>query len=577
MTGSRLAAVAIAVLLTACSGEATEMSSQVDTSTVAIPIGRPCLPSDGDGTVQIWHSMGGNATLDLLDDFVAKFEESHSIKLELRRFGGDLETIAELARTPTSDWPDIVVVSEQATRTLLDSERFLRPADCDAALGTDLLPLVRATYTVNDELVAMPFGVSVPLLIFDAAEFREAGLDPNLPPSTLTELLTASATIRDSGASPYGLVLPDWCGNFVLEQYSAKRGLPEGAPDNGRRTRSLSVNFATPENIADLTQLRDGVRQGHVKYIGPNPSNFDDLVAITSETDGATMAIHTSGALGDVIRLLEAGNFPGVELGVGPMPGPGAGSLIGGNAMWLVDPSNPDRAGRAWTVIEWMQEPTQLAQLAATVGYVPATAAAAAEPILQDRWAEYPQMKVAYDQVLATPVNDATAGIVIGPFNERSFVLFGMCAEIMADDVAPADALIAASENVNQLLDQYELQQSGEPLPDSGTSGSTTTPDARLTIATGKVVCASGVEVVGIWIEVDGGESGWAEVSDVGAGVATYRYALPDGIGYQLHVGCGGTAAAWGSSNFTPFVSGVENSFTCFDELGDDAGACALD
>jgi len=576
MTGSRLFAATLAALLIACSDASTEMPPRVTPSTVVTETAPLCRPSDGGDTIQIWHSMGGNASRDLWDEFVTDFENSHTIRIELRRFDGDLATIAELARTATSDWPDIVAVSEQATRTLLDSEQFLRPADCDAEAGTGLLPLVRATYTVEDELVALPFAVSVPLLIFDATEFRAAGLDPNLPPSTLTELLAASAVIRESGSSPFGLVLPDWCGNYVLEQYSAKRGIPEGAPDNGHRTRLMTVDFATPENIADLTQLRDGVREGHVMYIGPNPSNFDDLVAITSETDGATMAIHTSGALGDVIRLLESGNFPGVELGVGQMPGPGVGSLIGGNALWLVDSGDADRAGRAWTVVDWLQQSTQLARLAAAVGYVPATTAAAEDPLLRNRWAEYPQLKVAYDQVVATPVNDASAGIIIGPFNERSFVLFEMCTDVMKNGVDPADALVAASTTVNRLLAQYEVQQSGDPLPPSNPTGATLPVAASPIDAAGKVVCASGAPVVGVWVETEAGDSGWAKLSDANGGEAMYSYRLRFGGRYQLHVGCGGTATAWGSSNFTPFVDGGEHSFTCLDEVGKTAETCVL-
>ena len=94
------------------------------------------------------------------------------------------------------------------------------------------------------------------------------------------------------------------------------------------------------------------------------------------------MAIHTSAAVCDILELLESGNWPGVELGVGPLPGPGEGSLIGGNALWMLDTGDPGRVGRAISVLQWLYEPEQLARLAAETGYVPPTAAAATVPAI---------------------------------------------------------------------------------------------------------------------------------------------------------------------------------------------------
>ncbi|MGB8860944.1 MAG: extracellular solute-binding protein [Ilumatobacteraceae bacterium] len=543
-------------------------------SSTSPPSGTVCVPNDDDGIVTIWHSMGGPAADELWKSLKADFENSHAVKLDIRTFGGDTAVIDELRTTVRSKWPDLVDISEQSTRTLLDTRQFALPSSCDASIGADLLPLVRATYTVNDQLVALPYGVSVPVLVFDAAEFRAAGLDPADPPSTFGELMDASAALAGSGVTPFGFVVSDSCANLVLEQFSAQRGTPEAAPDNGHTTREMQVDFATDANIADLTALADGVRAGHVKYLGSSENNLNDLLAIAEPAEGGTMTVHTSGALGDVIDILEQGsNFPGVELGVGslPGPGPGTGSLVGGNALWVVNGPDAAQVGRAWSVVEWLYEAPQLSRLATELGYVPPTEAAAEDPSLLARWRRYPQLKVAYDQVVSATVTAASAGALFGPFEGRARVLFGACEKILAGGADVAATLEAASSEVNELLAQYEAQLSGETgETQSSTSSIAPSQSSEPVQLAGTVECASGEPVVGIWVEAESwpdANDGWAVFDPTDPGKANFTYTLQRGGRYRLHVGCGGSSATWGSTNSTGFVTGSQD-FLCHDPPG---------
>jgi len=522
-----------------------------------------CTPNDSDGTVTIWHSMGGPAAVDLWAEVERNFEQSHAIELEVVDFGGDRGIVDKLEVTPRSQWPDIINVSERNTLTLLDTQQFLAPAACDESFGDDLLPLVRATYSVNGQLAAAPFGVSTPVLVFDAAEFRAAGLDPAEPPLTLADLIDASRTIAASGASPYGLVLTDACANMVLDQFNAKRGVSMGTTGNGPDERSVSFDFVSDESVADLTMLAEAVAAGNVKYIGGSVSNLDDLLELSNTTDdGASMTVHTSGALGDVIALL--GNFPGVELGVGPLPGPGPGAMVGGNALWITSNSDAEQVGRAWSFVDWVYQPAQLARLAIEAGYVPPTESAAQDPALLKRWQDYPQLKVAYEQVLATEVSEASAGSLIGPFNTSSQVMFETCDKIMASGADVRTSLQAATTAVNDLVAQYEAQRTGQEVPPPS-SAPAQSPVART--VSGSIECASGAAMVGVWVEAESGPSqnkGWATFATTGPATATFQFTLKFGGRYQLHVGCGGTTSQWGSTSFTNFVSS-SSDFLCHD------------
>ena len=568
----RIRPVALFVVagLAGCANSATSSRAPTATDRTAVSstvstVEVQCVPADVDGTVTIWHSMGGPVATDLWTQYEVEFERDHNIDLEVVAFGGDRSIVDKLEATPRGEWPDLIDVSEQNTLTLLDTQQFLPPSACDESLGIDLQPLVRATYSVNGELVALPFAVSVPVLVFDAAEFRTAGIDPDAPPLTLPALLAASAALSESKASPYGLVITDGCANVVLEQFSAKRGVPEGGSNNGHDGQPVEVDFATADNVKDMTALAEGVVAGHVKYLGGSENNLDDLLELSNTTDdGGSMTVHTSGALGDVIRLL--GNFPGVELGVGPLPGPGAGSLIGGNAFWLTKNSDAEQVGRAWSVLKWLYQPRQLARLALDAGYVPATRAAAEDGALLQRWQEYPQLRVAYDQVLATPVSPATAGALFGPFSARARVLYEACDKILGQGADVTATLEAASQAVNQLTSQYEAQQSGEE-PSAPSSVVVPEQPSSLDVA-GAVECASGAAVVGVWVAAEtrpDRNSGWATYETTGPATATYAYTLPFGGRFQLHVGCGGSENDWGSTSLTMFVSGSQD-FECRDD-----------
>lgn len=100
---------------------------------------------------------------------------------------------------------------------------------------------------------------------------------------------------------------------------------------------------------------------------------------------------------------------------------------------------------------------------------------------------------------------------------------------------------------------------------------------------TGSVVCESGRPVVGVWIAASTGQSdsGYAHLGPPDAsGVSypigaagTYSYRLPHGGSYAVHVGCGGTAQRWASSNYSPLLSSPTVHLHCNDPTSSAQGA----
>ena len=94
---------------------------------------------------------------------------------------------------------------------------------------------------------------------------------------------------------------------------------------------------------------------------------------------------------------------------------------------------------------------------------------------------------------------------------------------------------------------------------------------------TGQVSCGSGNSVEGVWVQAGRG-SGFAPWRGLGDGsTSDWWFTLPASEPYALHVGCGGTTAAWKVATYSPTVSGGHNSFNCFDVPGASGyGTCRL-
>ena len=101
-------------------------------------------------------------------------------------------------------------------------------------------------------------------------------------------------------------------------------------------------------------------------------------------------------------------------------------------------------------------------------------------------------------------------------------------------------------------------------------------------IVTGSVMCESGRQVVGIWIAASTGQSdsGYAHLGPpnptgtsypIGS-TGTYSYLLPHGGSYAVHVGCGGSAAHWASSNYSPLLHSRTADLRCDDPTAAEHG-----
>jgi sn-glycerol 3-phosphate transport system substrate-binding protein len=187
---------------------------------------------------------------------------------------------------------------------------------------------------------------------------------------------------------------------------------------------------------------------------GRPEGNINHYLAVGNKT--SAMTADTSAAIGIALPLLNSGQFPGVELGVAPLPGPpGDGAtFVGGGANYIVKSDSPDRVEAAWRFAKYLNEPEVQAKWAKT-GYIPIRQSAVDLPPVQELWQTTPAYRVAYDQLASDNQTVAAKGPVIGDFAGVKTAVVDSFEQMVTNGVPPADALAQAKEDADAAITDY--------------------------------------------------------------------------------------------------------------------------
>ena len=454
-----LAALAVpaGALLAAC---ASSSSSGGGATSTGFPIGAAARSSHKPVQVTMWHSMSSQ-NLVTLTHLTDQFNASQSgVKVLLVAQSGYPATLsAYTAALSGGQLPDLVQIATVDLQLMIDSQSIV-PAqaavDADHYDLSDFLPSSLAYFRTSSGLQAMPFNISTQVLYFDNGAFTRAKLDPSNPPTTLDEVRSACQQIVSSSTEKYGMSLKLTASN--IEQWMA---IGDGAlldNGNGRTSRATTVAFDDPLGRTIFEWF--GQMTGGKLAQATSGTTFDNLLAIPSKI--APMTIDTSAALGTIASLLSKNQFPGVSLGVGPMPGPaapGGGVVVGGAGLYLVNASPAERKDAAWQFVKYLLEPGSQATWAAGTGYVPVRQSAVGTPVLARAWSAVPGYRTAYEQVRQSPADTATAGGLSGAFADVETAIVDALTAI-ANGTSAGTALGQAVQASNQAISTYNSRVS---------------------------------------------------------------------------------------------------------------------
>lgn len=452
-------AMVLAVAVTACSSPQQPPASDVAAAPDIAPAASeaPCAPVDafaptdtvaGGRELVVWHIFSGSY-FDELDRLVGQWEQSdRGVPVRLEAFGSTDAVLERFRAVPESGRPDLLLGNEVQLATMADSGQFIPAGRCAEATGSDLrgalVPVMAQTWSRGDTWWAVPFAVSTPLLFGNLEVARNAGVAGM--PATLDELDDAVAAVVDNGERT-GLGYDTGFFAVLIEQWTARMGQPLVATADGVPTARFDTPAAT-EAMGWITALD---RAGDASLLTGEQANV--VIEVFAPVAPLPFAVGSSAAMGYIRGFIELGVLNIANVGVGGLPLPGSGALVGGSAWWLVNRPGADPAV-AYDLAAWLASPAVQAPFSVRTGYIPVTPGTIDQPEVVEAWQRFPLLRVAWDQVAPGVDGAVVAALQVGPRQQLRELLNDAGLDAL-DGVPVPDALAAANQGADALLGAY--------------------------------------------------------------------------------------------------------------------------
>lgn len=181
------------------------MKRLIGTSALALLLGAPAAWAQ-DVTLTLW-TESATAPEGV---FAREFSElDNGITIDVREIRFDDLVTETLRAVATRTNPDLIAIDNPDHAAFASRGAFLDITDMAAAsevIDIDkVFPGTRASLTWEGRVYGIPRASNTIALYYNRDMFREAGLDPDDPPETWDELLTAARALTDPDKDVYGL------------------------------------------------------------------------------------------------------------------------------------------------------------------------------------------------------------------------------------------------------------------------------------------------------------------------------------------------------------------------------------
>ncbi|MCO7126191.1 ABC transporter substrate-binding protein [Sporolactobacillus shoreicorticis] len=412
-------------------------------------INSAAAPEPGRTEVVFWHSMGGVAG-QTLQNIINDFNQSQDKIYVKPVYQGSYEESLAKFRTigGTKDVPAIVQTYEVGTKFMIDSgyitpvQFFIDKNHYDtSALEKNILSF----YTINGKLYSMPFNSSTPVLMYNADAFKKAGINPNKPPMTFSEVEADAKklTQTDKGMDGFSFLNYPW---YFEEMLTTQRGYNYDHA-NGRTgsiTRSL-VN--SPKGVRIFSWLQKMRKEHLLAYFGTNGGN-EQTAFLTGKLG---MYLSSSASAAQIIQ-----NAP-FKVGIGFLPHADGvkpqGVAIGGASLWLPKGPSAKTQQAAFTFMKYLESPAVQAKWHVGSGYFPINTKAYDEPLLKKTYKKIPQLKVSADQLHSTVTSYYTRGFLTTITPQARMELQQAIDSVM-NGQAPKKTLDTAANSITDIITQ---------------------------------------------------------------------------------------------------------------------------
>ncbi len=400
--------------------------------------------------ITFWHAMSGSRA-EVVQQLVDGFNAANpDVKVVPEFTGSYAETLTKaLTAYAAGEGPHIVQVYEVGTRTMLDSGAIVPVMEVSGGTldQTKFVQPILNYYAIDGELRCMPFNSSTAMLYYNKDMFEAAGLDPEKPPTTFSELYDMGKQIVDAGVAKNAISFgwPAW----IMEQMFAMHDQMLANEDNGRAGLATEVYFNSEFGVKVLTEWQKWANDGLLFYGGREYSANDPFIA----GEFAMLAQSTS-SLGGIEKAVE------FNLGTAFLPTldgyeRAGNNVVGGGCLWTMADKAPEDYAAVWRFYQYLSEVDQDMLWHKGTGYFPASNATV-EALDAEGWFEQnPNFRTAFDQILAGNDTTAARGVLLGDFVIIRDIVGAAIEEAVVNGVDPQEALDTAVEESNQVLADY--------------------------------------------------------------------------------------------------------------------------
>jgi sn-glycerol 3-phosphate transport system substrate-binding protein len=341
-------------------------------------------------------AVGGPITK-IIDGYAADFEkENPGVKIRPIYSGSYQESITKaLTAVKAGEPPVTSILLSTDMYTLIDEDAIvpfddlIKTADDQAWLKSFYQAFMENSRT-GGKTWGIPFQRSTIVLYWNKEMFKEAGLDPNRPPTTWKEQLEFAQKLTKHDASgkvtQWGIQIPSSGFPYWLFQALAIENGVQLMNDAGTQTY-----YDRPEVIealqywVDLAKKHKVHPEGIVEW-GTTPKDFfERKMAMMWTTTGNLTNVKTNAKFDFGVAMLPSGKQ--------------RGSPTGGGNFYLFKKTTPQQREAALKFIKWMTTPQRAAQWGIDTGYVAVRADAWETPVMKQYVAGFPAAAVARDQL----------------------------------------------------------------------------------------------------------------------------------------------------------------------------------
>ncbi|MBP8294744.1 MAG: ABC transporter substrate-binding protein [Burkholderiales bacterium] len=341
-------------------------------------------------------AVGGPVTK-IIDGYATDFEkENPGIKVKPIYAGTYQDTIVKALTAHKSGEPPVTSVLLSTDMFTLIDEDAIVPIDGFATSAEDkawlasFYPAFMLNSRTGGKTWGIPFQRSTIVLYWNKELFKEAGLDPNRPPATWTEMVAYAQKLTRKDASgkvtQYGVQIPSSGFPYWLFQ-----GLTTENDALLMNEAGNEVYFDKPGVIeavqfwADLSK-KHGVHPPGIVEWGTTPRDFfEKKVAMMWTTTGNLTNVKSNAKFDFGVAMLPANKR--------------RGSPTGGGNFYIFKKSSPAQQQAAFKFIKWITSPQRAAQWGIDTGYVAVRADAFETPVMKQYVAGFPAAAVARDQL----------------------------------------------------------------------------------------------------------------------------------------------------------------------------------